>query len=131
MNIHIYIYIYAQHPGKLEYCNAFGGAGSRAIERELARGYYLRGKHFHAAKHLGMLTSGNGSLRDEKLARVKAVRHAWYSFQRFWYQPTPLCINILVFRCLVYEAAVAGWTVVAPSKADTAMLVSIVVFFCS
>ena len=88
-----------------------GGAGSRAIEREFARGFYLRGKHFYAVKHLGMLTSGNGSLRDEKLARVKAVRHAW---QRFWYQPTPLRIKILVFRYLAYEAAVAGWAIVAP-----------------
>ena len=81
--------------------------------RESARGLYLCGKHFYAVKHLVMLTNDNGSLRDGKLARVKAVRHAWCSFQRFWYQTTPLRITILVSRCLVYEAAVAGWTAVA------------------
>ena len=70
----------AQHPGKLEFCGAFFGVGSRSLERELARGLYLRGKHFYAVKHLGMLQNGNGSLRNEKLARVKAVRQSWYSF---------------------------------------------------
>ena len=75
-----------------------------------------------------MLTNGDGSRRDEKLARVKAVRHASYSSQRFWYHPPPIRIKILVLRCLVYEAAVAGWTVVAPSKADTAMPGSIFLF---
>ena len=55
----------AEHPGKLEFCSVFLRAGSHALERELARGYYIRGKHFYAVKHPGMLTSGNGSLRDE------------------------------------------------------------------
>ena len=33
----------SQHPWKLEYCSDLGGTGSRAIERELAIGYYIRG----------------------------------------------------------------------------------------
>ena len=37
-------------------------------------------------------------------------------------------MKIVVFRCLVNEAAVAGWTAVAHTRADTAMLDSIV--FC-
>ena len=60
----------------------FWGVGNRAIEREIVRGYYLPSKYFYTAKHIGMLTRDNGSLRDEKLARVKAVRHVWCSLQR-------------------------------------------------
>ena len=75
---------------------ALFGVVNRSLGRELTRGLYLRGKHFYPIKHLGMLSDGSGSLREEKLARVKAVRHAWYSFHRFWYQPTPLRINIIV-----------------------------------
>ena len=59
---------------------------------------------------------------QEKLARAKAVRHAWYSFQRFWYQPAPPSYENLGFpRPRVRSGR--GWLdYVATSKADTAMV---------
>ena len=36
----------AQHPGKLEYCGSFVGAGSLSIQRDLARGNVLHGQAF-------------------------------------------------------------------------------------
>ena len=52
----------AQHPGKLEVGGAFFGVDTRSLKIELARKHYLRDTYFNAVKHLGMLSSGSGSL---------------------------------------------------------------------
>ena len=80
-------------------------------------------------KHLGFLSSGRGDLRDERLARIASVRTAWYSFHRFWHTACPLRVKIIMFKCLVYEAAVSGWTAAAQNKHDTAAIDSIVLCF--
>ena len=94
--------------------------------RELARGHVLQGKYFDSVKHLGFLSSGRGDLRDERLARITSVRTAWYTFHRFWHAACPLRVKIIMLKCLVYEAAVSGWTAAAPNKHDTAAIDSIV-----
>ena len=119
----------AQHPGKLELCGYFVGAGSLSLQRELARGNVLSGKYFDAVKHLGFLSSGRGDLRAERNARVTAVRAAWYTFHRFWYVACPLRMKIIMLRCLVHEAAVSGWMAAAPSRTDTNTRDSIVLSF--
>ena len=119
----------AQHPGKLEFCGSFVGAASRSLQREFARGHVLQGKYFNSVKHLGFLSSGRGDLRDERLAGVTSVRTAWYTFQRFWHATCQLRVKIIMFKCLVYEAAVSGWTAAAPNKHDTAAIDSIVLCF--
>jgi hypothetical protein len=119
----------AQHPGKLEFCGSFVGAASRSLQRELARGHVLQGKYFDSVKHLGFLSSGRGDLRAERLARITSVRTAWYTFNRFWHAACPLRVKIIMFKCLVFEAAVSGWTAAAPSKQDTDAIDSIVLCF--
>ena len=68
-------------------------------------------------------------MRAERLARITSVRTAWYTFNRFWHAACPLRVKIIMFKCLVYEAAVSGWTAAAPSKQDTDAIDSIVLCF--
>lgn len=89
----------------------------------------MQGTYFKSVKHPGFLASGNGSMTDERNARCAAVKSAWFSFQKYWYTASPPRIKIIVFRCLVYESAVSGWTAAAPTNADTRTLDSVVLHY--
>ena len=43
--------------------------------------------------------------------------------------PSPLRIQIIMFRCLVYESAVSGWVAAAPTNTDTRILDSTILHY--
>ena len=60
-------------------------------------------------------------MRAERNASIASVRAAWCALYRFWYGEFPLRVKTMMFKCLVYEAAVSWWTAASPSKAAAAL----------